>query len=93
MNRVGRIFQRRASVIHPEFAVCRSIEDFRIIGENRVLDAHQRQDALDLAKVPDGIAIEPTNDVDRPVLLALQLRRCSGLTVPKCSRMPLSALS
>jgi hypothetical protein len=48
-----------------------------------VLDAHQVEDALDLAHVADGVAVEAADEVDLLVGLALELRHGAGLAVPE----------
>ena len=83
MDRVGRIFKRGAAVIHAELAIGRRIEHVAVVGENGVLDAHRLEDALDLADVADGVAVEAADEVDLLVRLALQLGRGSGLAVPE----------
>ena len=83
MDGVRGILQRGAAVIHAELAIGRSIEHVAVVGEDRVLDPHQLEDALHLADVADGVAVEAADEVDLVVRLALQLRRGAGLAIPE----------
>ena len=89
VQRVGRLLERRAAVIHAELAVGRRVPDVAVVGENRVLHSHQAEDALDLTNIADRIAVEAANEVDLLIGLALQLRRGSGLAVPEMLENPL----
>src|SRR6266700_1801138 len=71
------------AVTHAELAIGRRVEHVAVVGENGVLDSHRLEDALDLAGVADGVAVETADEVDFLVGLALQLGRSSGLAVPE----------
>ena len=83
MDRVGRVLKRGAAVVHAELAVGRRVPHVAVVAEDRVLDAHQVEDALDLAHVADGVAVEAADEVDLAVRLALELRHSAGLAVPE----------
>ena len=41
MQRVGRIFQRGAAIVHAELAVGRRVPYVAVVGENGMFHAHQ----------------------------------------------------
>ncbi len=59
------------------------VPHFGIVAEDGVFDAHQLEDALDLAQVADGVAVEAAEEVDLLVRHALQRRHGAGLAVPE----------
>ena len=83
VDRVRRVLQGRAAVVHAELAVRRRVEHVAVIGKDGVFNAHQIEDALDLTGIADGIAIEAADEVDLLVWLTLQLGRRSGLAIPE----------
>ena len=94
VDRIGRFFKRGAAVIHAELAVGRRVQHVAVVGENGVLDAHQVEDALDLADVADRVAVKAADEIDLLVGLALELvGAVPALPSQKCSMIPFSALS
>ena len=83
VHRVGRVLQRGAAVVHAEFAVGRRVPDVAVVAEDGVLDSHQAEDALDLADVADGVAVEAADEVDLFVGDALQPGTGAGFAVPE----------
>src|SRR3974390_2038140 len=73
VDRVRRILKRSAAVIHAKLAVGRRIEHVAVVGENGWFDPHLVEDALDLAGVADGVAVETADEVDLLIRLPFGL--------------------
>ena len=89
MNRVGCFFQSGAAIVHAELAVGGRVPGVAVVRENGMLHAHQREQALHLAEVADGISVEAADEVDLFVGNALQFGRGAGFAIPEMLHDPL----
>ena len=83
MNRIRRVLECGAAIVHAELTVAGRIPNIAVVAQNRVLDSHQVEQPLDLAQVSDCVTVEAADEVQFAIGLALQFGRSAGFAIPE----------